>query len=153
MTFSFICVSYRPLLYLGLQTFQRFGVQDFLRVGEQQMVAWLQMIESNYHSRNSYHNSTHAADVMNCAAYFLSKDRCKVSRRPASMRRRPNVGILSGQRRRRWANSEPTLCQCLMFPGRPGFGETLKYNYRNASAYIFPKSAGIFTLISSILVV
>ena len=33
------------------------------------------------------------------------------------MRRWPNVGLLLGQRRRRWANSKPTLGQRLMFPG------------------------------------
>ena len=34
---------------------------------------------------------------------------------PANMRCWPNVGFLLGQRRRRWANSKPTLCQHLMF--------------------------------------
>ena len=33
------------------------------------------------------------------------------------MRRWPNVGIVLGQRRRRWANSIPTLGQRLMFAG------------------------------------
>ncbi|ELU01080.1 hypothetical protein CAPTEDRAFT_201790 [Capitella teleta] len=69
--------SGRPLVYLGLKTFQRFDVLDFLQVGEKQMAAWLQVMEVNYHSANSYHNSTHAADVMHATAYFLSQDRCK----------------------------------------------------------------------------
>eukprot|EP00914_Ancora_sagittata_P022508 GHVO01044722.1.p1 GENE.GHVO01044722.1~~GHVO01044722.1.p1 ORF type:complete len:419 (-),score=23.89 GHVO01044722.1:184-1440(-) len=68
----------RPLVFLGLKTFQRFGVLDFLRVGEKQMAAWLQIMEANYHSSNSYHNSTHAADVMHATAYFPSQERCKV---------------------------------------------------------------------------
>ena len=33
------------------------------------------------------------------------------------MKRWPNVGLLLGQRRRRLANSDPTLAQCLMFAG------------------------------------
>ena len=36
---------------------------------------------------------------------------------PANMRHWPNVGLLLGQRRRRWANSNPTLGQRLMFAG------------------------------------
>ena len=32
----------------------------------------------------------------------------------ANMRRRPNVGLLLGQRRRQWANSKPTLNHSLM---------------------------------------
>ena len=36
---------------------------------------------------------------------------------PAYTRRWPNVGLLLGQRRRRWANSKPTLGQRLMFAG------------------------------------
>ena len=34
---------------------------------------------------------------------------------PANMRRWASVGLLLGQRRRRWANSKPTLAQRLMF--------------------------------------
>lgn len=65
-------------MYLGLQTFQRFGVLEFLRVSEQQMVNWLQMIEANYHSSNPYHNSSHAADVLHASAYFCGTEKCKV---------------------------------------------------------------------------
>ena len=35
----------------------------------------------------------------------------------ANMRRCPNVGLLLGQRRRRWANSKSTSGQRLMFAG------------------------------------
>ncbi|KTF90791.1 hypothetical protein cypCar_00033656 [Cyprinus carpio] len=41
--------------------------------------SWLQVIEANYHASNSYHNSTHAADVLHATAYFLRKDRVKGS--------------------------------------------------------------------------
>ena len=36
------------------------------------------------------------------------------------MRRWPDVGLLLGQRRRRWANSKPTVGQRLMFAGYTG---------------------------------
>ena len=39
----------------------------------------LQLIEANYHNRNTYHNSTHAADVLHATAVFLLRDDVKVS--------------------------------------------------------------------------
>ncbi|XP_053405359.1 high affinity cAMP-specific and IBMX-insensitive 3',5'-cyclic phosphodiesterase 8B-like isoform X2 [Mercenaria mercenaria] len=67
----------RPLLYLGLRTMARFDVCGFLNIPETCLANWLQVIEANYHSRNTYHNSTHAADVLNSTAYFLEKGKCK----------------------------------------------------------------------------
>ncbi|KAM6034055.1 high affinity cAMP-specific and IBMX-insensitive 3',5'-cyclic phosphodiesterase 8B [Chlamydotis macqueenii] len=69
----------RPLVYLGLKVFARFGVSEFLNCSEATLRAWLQVIEANYHSSNSYHNSTHAADVLHATAFFLSKERVKGS--------------------------------------------------------------------------
>uniref|UniRef100_A0A672UBV7 Phosphodiesterase n=1 Tax=Strigops habroptila TaxID=2489341 RepID=A0A672UBV7_STRHB len=69
----------RPLVYLGLKIFARFGVSEFLNCPEATLRAWLQMIEANYHSSNSYHNSTHAADVLHATAFFLRKERVKGS--------------------------------------------------------------------------
>ncbi|NXJ68705.1 PDE8B phosphodiesterase, partial [Rostratula benghalensis] len=69
----------RPLVYLGLKVFARFGVSEFLNCSEATLRAWLQMIEANYHSSNSYHNSTHAADVLHATAFFLGKERVKGS--------------------------------------------------------------------------
>ncbi|XP_075383595.1 high affinity cAMP-specific and IBMX-insensitive 3',5'-cyclic phosphodiesterase 8B isoform X6 [Mycteria americana] len=69
----------RPLVYLGLKVFARFGVSEFLNCSEATLRAWLQVIEANYHSSNSYHNSTHAADVLHATAFFLGKDRVKGS--------------------------------------------------------------------------
>lgn len=37
-----------------------------------------QLIEANYHRKNAYHNSTHAADVLHATAVFLAKERVKV---------------------------------------------------------------------------
>uniref|UniRef100_A0A3B3US57 Phosphodiesterase n=1 Tax=Poecilia latipinna TaxID=48699 RepID=A0A3B3US57_9TELE len=72
----------RPLTFLGLKIFSRFGVCEFLNCPEATLRSWLQVIEANYHSSNSYHNSTHAADVLHATAYFLSKERVKQSLDP-----------------------------------------------------------------------
>jgi hypothetical protein len=62
-----------------MKTLQRFDVLDFLRIDEVTMFNWLQLMESNYHADNPYHNSTHAADVMHATAYFLACDKLKVN--------------------------------------------------------------------------
>uniref|UniRef100_A0A5F8HHP7 Phosphodiesterase n=1 Tax=Monodelphis domestica TaxID=13616 RepID=A0A5F8HHP7_MONDO len=67
----------RPLVYLGLKIFARFGICEFLNCSESTLRSWLQIVEANYHSSNSYHNSTHSADVLHATAYFLSKERVK----------------------------------------------------------------------------
>ncbi|KFP76456.1 High affinity cAMP-specific and IBMX-insensitive 3',5'-cyclic phosphodiesterase 8A, partial [Apaloderma vittatum] len=67
----------RPLVYLGLKIFARFGICEFLNCSESTLRSWLQVMEANYHSSNSYHNSTHSADVLHATAYFLSKERVK----------------------------------------------------------------------------
>uniref|UniRef100_A0AAY4DK55 Phosphodiesterase n=1 Tax=Denticeps clupeoides TaxID=299321 RepID=A0AAY4DK55_9TELE len=72
----------RPLTYLGLKIFSCFGVCEFLNCPEATLRSWLQVIEANYHSSNSYHNSTHAADVLHATAYFLCKERVKQSLDP-----------------------------------------------------------------------
>uniref|UniRef100_A0A665VSF2 Phosphodiesterase n=1 Tax=Echeneis naucrates TaxID=173247 RepID=A0A665VSF2_ECHNA len=72
----------QPLTYLGLKIFSRFGVCEFLNCPEATLRSWLQVIEANYHSSNSYHNSSHAADVLHATAYFLCKERVKQSLDP-----------------------------------------------------------------------
>ncbi|XP_073474700.1 high affinity cAMP-specific and IBMX-insensitive 3',5'-cyclic phosphodiesterase 8A isoform X2 [Aquarana catesbeiana] len=72
----------RPLVYLGLKMFARFGVCSFLNCSEATLRSWLHIIESNYHSSNAYHNSTHSADVLHATAYFLCKERVKQSLEP-----------------------------------------------------------------------
>uniref|UniRef100_A0A673BNX1 Phosphodiesterase n=1 Tax=Sphaeramia orbicularis TaxID=375764 RepID=A0A673BNX1_9TELE len=69
----------RPLTYLGLKIFTSFGVCEFLNCSESTLRSWLQLMEASYHSSNSYHNSTHAADVLHATAYFLRKERVKSS--------------------------------------------------------------------------
>ncbi|CAO2614011.1 High affinity cAMP-specific and IBMX-insensitive 3',5'-cyclic phosphodiesterase 8A [Lemmus lemmus] len=67
----------RPLIYLGLKTFARFGICEFLQCSEVILRSWFQIIEANYHASNPYHNSTHAADVLHATAYFLSRNKIK----------------------------------------------------------------------------
>ncbi|XP_068105100.1 high affinity cAMP-specific and IBMX-insensitive 3',5'-cyclic phosphodiesterase 8B isoform X4 [Hyperolius riggenbachi] len=67
----------RPLVYLGLKIFTCFGVCEYLNCSEATLRSWLQVIEANYHASNSYHNSTHAADVLHATAYFLQKESVK----------------------------------------------------------------------------
>jgi len=57
-----------------MTTLLRFEVNKTLKIEDHIMQNWLTLIEANYHSANSYHNSSHAADVLQATAYFLEKD-------------------------------------------------------------------------------
>lgn len=61
-----------PLVYIGLELFRRFDVYNTFNCDEMTFRSWLIVIESHYHNANTYHNSTHAADVMQVkyAGYF-----------------------------------------------------------------------------------
>ncbi|XP_041984871.1 high affinity cAMP-specific and IBMX-insensitive 3',5'-cyclic phosphodiesterase 8 isoform X2 [Aricia agestis] len=68
----------RPLTHLGLTLMgSRFDVCSTLECDERTLLHWLTIIETNYHAVNTYHNSTHAADVLQSVAFFLEKDRLK----------------------------------------------------------------------------
>ncbi|KAF5295191.1 hypothetical protein FQA39_LY13196 [Lamprigera yunnana] len=67
----------KPLTHLGMNLFAHFDVSATLNCDEKTLFNWLTVIEMNYHIDNSYHNSTHAADVMQATAGFLEKDRLK----------------------------------------------------------------------------
>ena len=66
--------SRKPLIWLGLSILSHYNVLQTLNCDEDTLISWLTMIESNYRD-NQYHNSTHAADVLQATAYFLSKPR------------------------------------------------------------------------------
>ena len=51
----------------------RFQLHKTLGCSENVLFNWLTLIEANYKGTNSYHNSTHAADVLHATAYFLGK--------------------------------------------------------------------------------
>lgn len=55
----------RPLTHLGLTLMGgRFDVCAALECDERTLLHWLTVVETNYHAVNTYHNSTHAADVL-----------------------------------------------------------------------------------------
>ncbi|XP_023037008.1 high affinity cAMP-specific and IBMX-insensitive 3',5'-cyclic phosphodiesterase 8 isoform X2 [Drosophila willistoni] len=65
--------DYHPLLYLGMEMFRRFDVFATLNIDENVCKAWLAVIEAHYHKSNTYHNSTHAADVMQATGAFITQ--------------------------------------------------------------------------------
>ncbi|XP_070497571.1 high affinity cAMP-specific and IBMX-insensitive 3',5'-cyclic phosphodiesterase 8 isoform X5 [Chironomus tepperi] len=62
-----------PLVYLGTELFRRFDVYNTFNCDEVTFRSWLIVIESHYHNVNTYHNSTHAADVMQATACYLQQ--------------------------------------------------------------------------------
>ncbi|XP_055604529.1 high affinity cAMP-specific and IBMX-insensitive 3',5'-cyclic phosphodiesterase 8 isoform X2 [Uranotaenia lowii] len=62
-----------PLLNLGLELFRRFDVYNTFNCDENTFRLWLIEIEKYYHADNTYHNSTHAADVMQATACYLQQ--------------------------------------------------------------------------------
>uniref|UniRef100_A0A915HGD4 Phosphodiesterase n=1 Tax=Romanomermis culicivorax TaxID=13658 RepID=A0A915HGD4_ROMCU len=65
----------RPLAHLGMKILSRWKVREFLQCSDTCLRAWLDVIEAHYHGKNAYHNSTHAADVLHAAAYYLGKEK------------------------------------------------------------------------------
>ncbi|KAH7963219.1 hypothetical protein HPB52_020114 [Rhipicephalus sanguineus] len=68
---------FQPLIWLGLSIFVKMNVPTSIEIDDSTIRNWLQLIESHYQD-NPYHNSTHAADVMQATAYFLLRLRKKV---------------------------------------------------------------------------
>jgi high affinity cAMP-specific and IBMX-insensitive 3',5'-cyclic phosphodiesterase 8 len=66
--------EHRPLVWLGMTVLTRFEVPRTLGIEESVLQNWLTLIEANYRSGNTYHNSSHAADVMQATAYFLERE-------------------------------------------------------------------------------
>ncbi|KAI9579458.1 hypothetical protein GQX74_005995 [Glossina fuscipes] len=62
----------RPLLYLGMEIFDKFKVFTSMRMDQTVFKNWFLAVESRYHAQNAYHNSTHAADVLQAIGVFLS---------------------------------------------------------------------------------
>lgn len=60
----------RPLLHLGMELFRRFDVCNTFNIDEMTCKSWFIVMEAHYHSSNTYHNSTHAADVMQVPAPY-----------------------------------------------------------------------------------
>jgi high affinity cAMP-specific and IBMX-insensitive 3',5'-cyclic phosphodiesterase 8 len=56
-----------------MEIFRRFDVFRTLQIDEETCKNWFILIEANYELKNSYHNSTHGADVLQASSYFLQK--------------------------------------------------------------------------------
>ncbi|XP_018307172.1 high affinity cAMP-specific and IBMX-insensitive 3',5'-cyclic phosphodiesterase 8A isoform X2 [Mycetomoellerius zeteki] len=67
----------RPLVFLGLTIMNLYQVPAILHCDERTLQNWLAIIEHNYNAENSYHNSTHAADVLQATARFMQSKRLK----------------------------------------------------------------------------
>ncbi|GBP64444.1 High affinity cAMP-specific and IBMX-insensitive 3',5'-cyclic phosphodiesterase 8 [Eumeta japonica] len=74
----------RPLVHLGMTLMAgRFDVCAAFECDDKTLLNWLTVVEMNYHASNTYHNSTHAADVLQAVAFFLEKERLKNLLEPA----------------------------------------------------------------------
>ncbi|KAL6426589.1 hypothetical protein ACFW04_009181 [Cataglyphis niger] len=72
-----ILTEKRPLVFLGLTVMNLYQVPAKLNCDEKTLQNWLAIIEHNYNADNSYHNSTHAADVLQATARFMQSERLK----------------------------------------------------------------------------
>lgn len=63
----------RPLYYVGMKVFSQFDICSVLNIEVGVLASWFKLMESHYHSENPYHNSTHAADVLQATAYFVKR--------------------------------------------------------------------------------
>ncbi|KAG8040541.1 hypothetical protein G9C98_002537 [Cotesia typhae] len=72
----------RPLVHLGMNLMCRYNVPAKLNCDEKILRNWLSVIEYKYHLDNSYHNSTHAADVLQATARFMQSERLQMVLEP-----------------------------------------------------------------------
>ncbi|XP_008560704.1 high affinity cAMP-specific and IBMX-insensitive 3',5'-cyclic phosphodiesterase 8 isoform X1 [Microplitis demolitor] len=72
----------RPLVHLGMNLMCRYNVPARLNCDETTLQNWLTVIEYKYHLDNSYHNSTHAADVLQATARFMQSERLQMVLEP-----------------------------------------------------------------------
>ncbi|CAK9826092.1 High affinity cAMP-specific and IBMX-insensitive 3',5'-cyclic phosphodiesterase 8A [Anthophora retusa] len=72
-----ILTEKRPLLFVGMTIMNLFRVPARLGCEEKVIQNWLTLIEMNYQAQNVYHNSTHAADVLQATARFMQSERLK----------------------------------------------------------------------------
>ncbi|KAE9556273.1 hypothetical protein FO519_000456 [Halicephalobus sp. NKZ332] len=66
--------EHHALSHLGAKIFERWNVIDTLRCSPDTIARWLTVIEANYQGSNTYHNATHAADVLQATSFFLNSD-------------------------------------------------------------------------------
>jgi high affinity cAMP-specific and IBMX-insensitive 3',5'-cyclic phosphodiesterase 8 len=66
--------EHHPLSHLGAKIFERWNCADVLRCSADTIARWLTVIEANYQNTNTYHNATHAADVLQATSFFLNSE-------------------------------------------------------------------------------
>lgn len=67
----------KPLLYIGMKIFANFNVHKTLGIDDRTTFGWLSTMEKHYKPTNTYHNSSHAADVLQVTGCFLNRLRVK----------------------------------------------------------------------------
>ncbi|XP_065195213.1 high affinity cAMP-specific and IBMX-insensitive 3',5'-cyclic phosphodiesterase 8A-like isoform X2 [Sycon ciliatum] len=67
--------SHGPLFLIGMAICRDFNVCKFLKIGEDVLARWLTLMEAHYRPNVAYHTSTHAADVLQAASYFMAMDK------------------------------------------------------------------------------
>jgi hypothetical protein len=66
-----------PLYYLSLRLFAQHDLLKKFPIDEEKFKRFLHVIESGYNPNNPYHNSTHAADVLQTLHFFLTVGKLK----------------------------------------------------------------------------
>lgn len=69
--------NFSTLEVVGMRLFREFNVIQVLETDECTALNWLRIIQTNYRRTNTYHNATHASDVMQATANFLTHSRCQ----------------------------------------------------------------------------
>lgn len=69
--------NFSTLEVVGMRLFKEFNVIKVLGTDEKTALNWLKIIQANYRRSNTYHNATHASDVMQATANFLTHARCQ----------------------------------------------------------------------------
>lgn len=75
---SDVKLIFRPLVYLGMNLIGLYEGPATLACDEKTLFNWLTLVEMHYHAENSYHNSSHAADVLQATAKFMRSERLKM---------------------------------------------------------------------------
>ncbi|XP_011495191.1 PREDICTED: high affinity cAMP-specific and IBMX-insensitive 3',5'-cyclic phosphodiesterase 8A-like [Ceratosolen solmsi marchali] len=77
-----ILTNRRPLYFLGTMMMNHYKVAEKLNCDEKTLQNWLTIIEANYNIHVSYHNSTHATDVLQAIACFLRSNKLQMILEP-----------------------------------------------------------------------
>ena len=78
----------RSLLYAGFEVFQKLDIMSILEIDDATVIKFLSLIESNYVNSITYHNSTHACDVMQSCAFICSQGKLMVGLRHLFLERK-----------------------------------------------------------------